>query len=115
MPRFFRAVIFDFGGTLMYGRNAWDPIIAKADEALTNYLCSQGLELSLNTFPREFRRRLNEYFNQREKDLLETTYTTVLRELLKEKRYEDVSSEIIRNGLDALFAVTQTNWALEED
>ncbi len=115
MPRFFRAVIFDFGGTLMYGRNAWEPVIAKADETLTEYLRGQGLELNINTFPSEFRKRLDDYFKQREQDLLETTYSTVLRSLLADKGYQDISSETIRAALDRLFAVTQTNWALEED
>jgi len=114
-PNFLRAVIFDFGGTLMYGRNMWDPFIAKADEALTNYMSSKGIELNVNTFPREFRRRLNDYFRQREKDLFETTYTHVLQELVTEKGYDDVPGDVIRTALDALFAVTQTNWALEED
>ena len=99
----------------MYGRHAWEPIIAKADETLTSYLRSQGLELNLNTFPREFRKRLDEYFRKREADLLETTYTSVLRELLQAKRHTDVSDEIIRDALDALFSVTQNNWALEDD
>ncbi|HXD09263.1 MAG TPA: hypothetical protein VN653_04305, partial [Anaerolineales bacterium] len=86
MPQnFLRAVIFDFGGTLMYGRNAWDSYIATADEALTRYLGTKGIELSVNTFPREFRRRLKEYFRQRENDLFETTYTHVLQELIQEK------------------------------
>src|SRR5262245_51959458 len=86
MPvNFIRAVIFDFGGTLMYGRSGWDPFIAKADDALTKYLRSQGLELNLNTFPREFRRRLDTYFNQRDSNLIESTYTSVLREILREK------------------------------
>ena len=115
MPNFLRAVIFDFGGTLMYGRNAWEPFIAKADETLTTYLCSQGMDLNISTFPSEFRKRLDDYFKQREHDLLEATYTSVLRELLLEKGYEDVSSEMIRNALDQLFAVTQSNWVLEED
>jgi len=116
MPRnFIRAVIFDFGGTLMYGRHDWAPYIAQADEALTNYLRSQGIELNLNTFPTQFRKRVDKYFKQREKDLLETSYMFVLRELLKEKGYDEVSSEILRNALDALFSVTQTNWVLEED
>lgn len=116
MPRnFLRAVLFDFGGTLMYGRNAWEPFIAQADEALTNYLIAQGMELNLSTFPSQFRKRLDEYFKQREQDLLETTYTFVLRELLKEKGYDDVDSETLRNALNNLFAITQTNWELEED
>jgi len=116
MPNnFLRAVIFDFGGTLMYGRNAWEPLIAEADEALTVYLNLQGMELNINTFPSEFRKRLDEYFKQRENDLLESTYTQVLREVLKDKGYDNVSSEVLRKGLDALFKVTQSNWALEED
>jgi len=99
----------------MYGRNTWDPFIAQADEALTLYLRSQGMELNLSTFPSQFRKKLDEYFKQREQDLLETTYTFVLRELLKEKGYEDVDGETIRNALDTLFSVTQSNWELEED
>ena len=76
---FIRAVLFDLGGTLMYERESWHTVNARADEALTNYLRGQGLELNLSTFPIEFRRRLDEYFNQREKNLLETTYSSVLR------------------------------------
>lgn len=99
----------------MYGRNAWEPYVAAADEKLTNHLRSQGVEVNVNTFPREFRRRLDGYFRQRENDLLESTYTTVLREILTEKGYRDLPSQTIREALDALFAVTQTNWELEED
>src|SRR5512141_838717 len=116
MPRnFLRAVVFDLGGTLMYERAAWDPVIAQADEALTSYLRAQGMELNLSSFPREFRKRIDRYFRKREKDLLETTYSFVLRDVLAEKGYGDVSEAIIRNALDRLFAVTQTNWTLEED
>jgi putative hydrolase of the HAD superfamily len=116
MPRnFLRAVIFDLGGTLMYERADWQAINAHADEALTNYLREQGMELNLSTFPREFRRRLDQYFKQREKDLLETTYAFVLRDVLNDKGYRDVSDQVIRQALDRLFAITQTNWALESD
>ena len=99
----------------MYGRRNWTAVVAKADDALTNHLRAQGMEVSINTFSTEFRKRLNEYFKQREKDLLETTYTFVLRELLKDKGYDDIPSETLRGALDALFAVTQENWILEDD
>ncbi|HKJ38068.1 MAG TPA: HAD family hydrolase [Anaerolineales bacterium] len=116
MPRnFIRTILFDFGGTLMHGRRNWIPVVAKADDALTDHIRSQGMEVSINTFSTEFRRRLDEYFKQREKDLLETTYTFVLRELLKDKGYDDVPSDVLRSALDALFSVTQENWALEDD
>lgn len=112
---FLRAVIFDLGGTLMYERSSWHAVTAKGDEALTRYLLSQGMELNLSTFPVEFRRRLGEYFTQREQDLLETSYTFVLIELLKDKGYTNLPDDLIRKALDSLFAETQTNWVLEED
>jgi putative hydrolase of the HAD superfamily len=116
MPRnFLRAVIFDLGGTLMYERADWQAITAQADEALTNYLREHGMELNLSSFPREFRRRLDKYFRKREKDLLETNYAFVLRDVLAEKGYQDVSDQVIRSALDHLFAITQTNWVLEDD
>src|SRR5688500_1542220 len=105
MPRnFLRAVIFDLGGTLMYERGSWGAITAQADEALTNYLREQGMELNLSTFPREFRKRIDKYFRQREKDLLETSYSFVLRDVLDDKGYRDVPDQIIRAALDRLFA-----------
>jgi putative hydrolase of the HAD superfamily len=115
MPPILRAVIFDFGGTLMYGSKPWEPYIAQADENLTQHLRFQGMNLNISSFPTEFRKRLDDYFKRREQDSLEATYSVVLRELLKEKGYEDVSSETIRNALNALFTVTQSNWVLEED
>ena len=116
MPRnFIRAVILDLGGTLMYERTSWHAVTSQGDEALTNYLREQGMELNLSTFPREFRRRLDKYFKKREKDLLETTYSFVLRDLLTDKGHGDVSEDILRTALDRLFAVTQTNWVLEDD
>lgn len=114
-PSILRAVIFDLGGTLMYERDAAYSVNARGDEALTRYLQEQGLELNLSTFPVEFRRRLEEYFKQREKDLLETAYVFALRDILTNKGYAKVSDQILREALDRLFAVTQTNWILEED
>ena len=99
----------------MYERGSWEGITAHADEALTTYLREQGMELNLSTFPREFRKRLDKYFRQREKDLLETSYSFVLRDVLEDKGYRDVPDDVIRTGLDRLFAITQTNWVLEED
>lgn len=99
----------------MHERDATQPVNARGDEALTLYLREQGLELNLSTFPVEFRRRLDEYFRQREKDLLETTYSFVLRDVLTDKGYGEVPDDVLRTALDRLFAITQLNWVLEED
>jgi len=113
--KFIRAVLFDFGGTLMYGQKNWVPIMAKADDMLAAHLRANGLDVHPHTFSVEFRRNLDIYFKQREKDLMETTYTFVLRELLQDKGYDSVSNDIIQDALRALFKVTQENWKLEED
>ena len=99
----------------MYERANWTQITARADEALTNYLRGQGMELNLSTFPREFRKRIDKYFRKREKDLLETSYAFVLRDVLEDKGYRDIPDGIIRGALDSLFSITQTNWVLEGD
>lgn len=99
----------------MYGRRDWTPVVARADDVLAEHLRTQGMEINRNTFPIEFRKKLDNYFKQRESDLLETTYTSVLRELLMNKGYDDISSDVLRAALDALFSVTQSNWTLEED
>jgi HAD superfamily hydrolase (TIGR01662 family) len=99
----------------MYERASWHSITAQGDEALTKYLIDKGMELNLSTFPVEFRRRLGEYFAQREKDLLETSYTFVLIELLKDKGYTNLPDDVVRKALDSLFTITQTNWLLEDD
>jgi len=116
MPRrFIRAILFDLGGTLMYARNPWPPIVQQADEALADYLGEKGIVLNRDTFPYEFRTRLEEYYNRREHDLFETTYLFILQELLTEKGYGDVPDNVLRAALDRLFSVTQQNWILEDD
>ena len=39
----------------------------------------------------------------------------MLRDVLKDKGHGNVSESILRKALDQLFAVTQTNWILEDD
>jgi len=89
----------------------WDPIQERADKALGDKLLEYDIELDV----KKFRSRLDEYYDQRNKDNQETTYHLVLRELLRELDYAIVAEEIIRSALDAMYSVTQTNWQLEAD
>jgi len=115
MSRFIRALLFDLGGTLMYARNPWPPIEARADRTFAKSLRDQGLDIKPSEFVREFRTRLKEYYIQRDEDLFETSYLFVARELLRDKGYHNVTEAILRPALDRLFAVTQANWMLESD
>lgn len=106
-----RHILFDLGGTLMHSRGDWLPVFERADQALVNKL----FEYEINLNAKDFRARLHQYYDQREKDLQETTYHFVLRELLKELGYADVAESILRSALDAMYSVTQTNWVLENE
>ena len=98
-----RAVLFDLGDTLMYPlRNAWPEIISRGNLALTERLCQAGLDIECQHFHEQFNQRLDEYYRQRDVDMLETSTFLVLKELLAEKGCLDVPDAIIRQGLDGL-------------
>lgn len=107
----FGYLLFDLGGTLMCAQNAWEPVFQAADEALANKLAEYQIKLESSIF----RKRIHEYYAQRDKDFHETTYHFVLRELLTELGYADVEESILRSALGALYAITQKNWKLEDD
>jgi putative hydrolase of the HAD superfamily len=106
-----RHILFDLGGTLMYSRGDWEPVLERADQALVESLRAHNIQLDA----KHFRARLHEYYSQRDKDLQETTYHFALRELLTELGYADVAESVLRSALDAMYSVTQTNWQLESD
>jgi HAD superfamily hydrolase (TIGR01662 family) len=114
MNRFLRAILFDLGGTLMYAQNPWKPFEARADEALADRLRTLGVDIP-SSFAAEFRERVTEYYEEREQSLFETTYFSVVRGMLIERGFTQITEAVIRSALDALFSVTQENWALEED
>jgi HAD superfamily hydrolase (TIGR01662 family) len=107
----FKAVLFDGGNTLMYGRAEWPPVLQEADRALARALAQYGIALEAN----RFRQRLKEYYARRDQDLHETTYHLVLRDLLTELGHTDVTEAQLRLALDALFRITQANWSLEAE
>jgi putative hydrolase of the HAD superfamily len=115
MTAIIRAVLFDLGGTLMYSHAPWEPILERGYRALAESLCEQGFNLDCASLPRAVRYHLDRYFARRDENLFETTYLTVLRELLAEKGYPKADIKIIRRALDAFYAHTQPNWLLEED
>ncbi len=115
MQRFIQAVLFDLGDTLMYSPAPWLPVFEQAGNALAQSLCKEGLDVNCDTFGMEFRERLEAYYIQREQNLFETSTTHVLQELLDEKGFPNVSDQVIRKALDAHYAITQTNWQVEQD
>ncbi len=95
----------------MHAAGDWLPVHRAGDEALSKKLAEHDIELDSGVF----RKRIHEYYTQREKDFQETTYHFVLRQLLTELGHADVEESILRSALDALFNITQKNWQLEND
>lgn len=114
MSRFIRAVLFDLGGTLMHARGSWEPVEARADQALVESLHQNGFQIPPG-FAEGFRWRLSRYYREREQSLFETTYFSVLREMLAEHHPGPLNDAHLRGALDSLYAVTQLNWELEKD
>jgi len=112
-----RAVIFDLGNTLMYpvAPDLWPEVIKRGNEALMQHLCDLDLLDECDEFVLEFNQRLHKYYKERDKQFIETSTFLVLKELLAEKGHNDVSDSVIRESLDAHYAVTQKNWQLEDD
>ncbi len=110
-----RAVFFDLGKTLLYPINSWQSVLARSTKALTDSLVSHDIDINLKTFPYEFIDRLNNYYADREETMRETTTLKMLRDLLAEKGFRDIPPHILRSTLDAKYAITQSNWALEAD
>ena len=112
-----RAVIFDLGNTLMYpvAPDLWPEVIQRGNQALMDHLCNLNLLTDCDTFMVEFNQRLHQYYDARDKKMIETSTFLVLKELLAEKGYTNISDSVIRDALDAHYAVTQKNWQLEDD
>jgi HAD superfamily hydrolase (TIGR01662 family) len=93
----------------------WPEVIKRGNQALMEYLCDRDILTDCDDFVLEFNQRLHKYYDERDKHMIETSTFMVLKELLDEKGYTDVSDSVIRASLDAHYAVTQKNWQLEDD
>lgn len=99
----------------MYSLDPWPPVYDRAGRELSNALCASNIDVDCDTFHSDFRQRLDEYYVERDRNLFETSTIVVLRELLAEKGHHNISEKILREALDQFYAVTQQNWALEND
>lgn len=115
MPRNIQAILFDLGNTLMYPAAPWPPIFDHAGKAMGEYLRSRKLNVDSASFSNEFRERINQYYAERERSMLETSSLGVLKDMLAEQGYPNLPHELLRTALDHYYAVTQANWLIESD
>jgi len=108
-------ILFDLGKTLLFPVHPWPGILTQADTALINILVEAGIITSDSFSPDEFQARLNDYYDQRNIDNIELTSTIVFKEFLSSKGFKNAPESTLRKALDAMYAVTQSNWQIEDD
>jgi len=113
--RNFKAIIFDLGGTLIYFEGSWPEVMAEAGMELHRSLSEAGLDLDQDAFRQEFHTQLETYYVERESDYREYTTLYVVQKVLQVAGYSDVEESVIRGGLQAMYAVTEGHWHVEQD
>ena len=115
MRQLLKLIFFDLGNTLIYDDpDSWKDIFQRADDSLWVSLQNFGVRSSPSELYGEHETLLHYYYKLREGDLDEPGISTVLRELLNiHKIY--ISEKKLQSALRSMYAVTQTNWHLEDD
>ncbi|RPI32722.1 MAG: HAD family hydrolase [Chloroflexota bacterium] len=109
------AVIFDLGNTLIYFDGDWPEVIRESDSQLLHQLHSAGIMVDAESFISQFQERIEAYYLEREAEFIEYTTAYLLKELLKELGHPDLPDPIVRQALDAMYAVSQRHWRVEAD
>ncbi len=114
-PRQLKAILFDLGSTLIYFDGNWDEIRPQRDAILLSRLHEAGINLDGDTFLEEFNANLSAYYIERDTEFIEHTTAYLLRSLLAEWGYTQVSEEVIQHILSGMYAVSQAHWKAEPD
>ncbi|MFH1184244.1 MAG: HAD family hydrolase [Chloroflexota bacterium] len=108
-------VLFDLGGTLFYDRAAaWPRVYRRAEAALWKVLRDGGVRVPPATLYGKPDTLLNFYYTLRGLGTEEPGTFRVLKDLLALHNPAIPDSTVAR-ALRAMYAVTQTNWHVEDD
>jgi HAD superfamily hydrolase (TIGR01662 family) len=107
-------VLFDLGSTLFYQKGSWDGLYQKADAELWRVLRGAGVTLQPHDLYGDAGTLIEFYSGRRFGDLREPTIAAALAELLRSEGIA-LGEPVVQDALRAMYAVTQTNWEVEED
>lgn len=111
----FQAILFDLGNTLIYFDGEWEAIQGERDAALIQRLHQAGISPDGKAFLSQFNDQMEAYYAEREFEFIEHTTAYLLRSLLAEWGYAQVSEEVIRSALADMYAMSQAYWKTEAD
>jgi putative hydrolase of the HAD superfamily len=105
-----QGVIFDLGSTLIRFTGNWPQVFAHSLDVLVEGLEHEGLSFDHGRFKRTFRAALEEYHQQRDRDLIEQTTEVVLTETLIAVIGEAPSEPAVKRTLEEMYRVSQKFW-----
>lgn len=114
-PQKYPVVLFDLGNTLIYSDAPWPQTLDRSIQALTASLRQHVANFDEAEFSREFKRRMLEYYDERDTEFIEYTTEYVLTNLLHEHQIEISADGAVKSALRAMYAVSQANWRAEAD
>jgi HAD superfamily hydrolase (TIGR01549 family) len=106
-----RGLIFDLGSTLIRFNGEWRDVVSEAHLALVEQLQDDGLRIDGAKVASEFRRQMEIYYHERESDFIEVTTAFVLRSVLADLGFSEVSDEILRRALERMYRLTEGHWS----
>lgn len=108
-------VLFDLGSTLLYARDPWPPIFQMANQRLLETFHAVGLPVENVHLSGGEDHFLASYYAERENSVIEQTTFHALRQALEQSGFSNLPDSLLRAALDAMYAITQQNWCLEDD
>jgi HAD superfamily hydrolase (TIGR01549 family) len=108
-------ILFDLGSTLLYFDGDWPEVFLRAQESLLAQLHATGLALDGTAFLADYRDRIEAYYTERESEFVEHTTAYILGETLAAAGHLDISEAVVRQALQALYAVSQAHWQPDPD
>jgi HAD superfamily hydrolase (TIGR01662 family) len=111
-----RVLLFDLGGTLMYEKDPWPPIYARAEQELRQALLAAGIDVQPDLYGGKS--TFLDYYNAQRagrSDPEEEISADLLKDLLARGGHPAVNDAALGTALRAMYAVTQSNWIPEHD
>lgn len=103
-------MIFDLGMTLIRFIGDWDAAMERGKRSLTAYLLRNKYHIDPDKFMALFGERLVENQEDRLEDHVERPTSNLLKEVLAQCGYGQVSDEIITGGLEQFYAESEIYW-----
>jgi len=115
MPSEINIILFDLGNTLIYSKNPWNGILFKGIMEFLRSIILIDPSIKEKISASDIQDCMNQYYDLRVENLVETTSFNILRSCLQSKNISSITDGQLRTALQAMYSVTQSNWGIGFD